>query len=34
MSTFFIVLGILVVVNFLLLQFSCNKTIESDPDEE
>lgn len=34
MSTFFIVIGILIVVNFLLLQFSCNKTVESDPDEE
>ncbi len=34
MSTFFIVIGILVVVNFLLLQFSCNKGIETEPDEE
>ncbi len=34
MSTFFIVIGILIVVNFLLLQFSCNKAIETEPDEE
>lgn len=34
MTTFFIVLGILLAVNFLLLQFSCNKGAEAEPDEE
>lgn len=31
MTAIFIVIGILVVVNFLLLQFSCNEG--SDPEE-
>jgi len=34
MNTFFIIIGTLVVINFLLLRFSCNKIIEADPDEE
>ncbi len=34
MNTFFIIIGVLVVINFLLLQFSCNKVVEADPDEE
>lgn len=35
MTTFFIVLGGLLVTNFLLLQFSCNDATEHDfPEEE
>nr|CCF99851.1 hypothetical protein VIS_S18CAA120024 [uncultured Dokdonia sp.] len=34
MTTFFIVIGILVAVNFLLLQFSCNKGSEVETEEE
>lgn len=35
MTTFFIILGALLVTNFLLLQFSCNDTSETEfPDEE
>ncbi len=34
MTTFFIVIGVLVVINFLLLQFSCNKVPEPESDEE
>lgn len=31
MTTIFIAIGVLVVINFLLLQFSCNKG--KDPEE-
>jgi len=34
MIVFFIVIGILVALNFLLLQFSCNKTTDPEADEE
>ncbi len=34
MVTFFIVLGALLVTNFLLLQFSCNDTGEAGAPEE
>lgn len=34
MSAIFIVIGILVVVNFLLLQFSCNKGADPEEAEE
>lgn len=35
MVTFLIVLGALLVTNFLLLQFSCNDTAEAElPEEE
>ena len=34
MNTFIIIIGALLFVNFLLLQFSCNKSTESEPGEE
>lgn len=34
MTTFMIVLGALLVTNFLLLQFSCNDTTEPEVPEE
>lgn len=35
MVTFLVVLGALLITNFLLLQFSCNDTTEPDyPEEE
>jgi len=34
MTTFLIVLGALLVANFLLLQFSCNDATEETPEEE
>ncbi len=34
MITFFIIIGILIVINFLLLKFSCNKITEPEPGEE
>jgi len=34
MITFFVVLSILVAINFLLLRFSCNNEAKADPDEE
>jgi len=35
MTTFLIILGALLVTNYLLLQFSCNDATEPDtPDEE
>lgn len=34
MTTFLIVLGSLVGINFLLLQFSCNDATESNQKEE
>jgi len=34
MTTFLIVLGALLVANFLLLQFSCNDATEEAPEEE
>ncbi len=34
MTTFFIVLGGLLVTNFLLLQFSCNDVSEREVPEE
>lgn len=35
MTAIFIIIGILVVVNFLLLQFSCNdETVESEEGEQ
>ena len=34
MTTFLIVLGALLVTNFLLLQFSCNDSTETDVPEE
>lgn len=34
MTSFLILIGILIAVNFLLLRFSCNKSIEPEPDEE
>jgi len=34
MVTFLIVLGALLVTNFLLLQFSCNDTTEPNAPEE
>ncbi|AFL82176.1 hypothetical protein Aeqsu_2725 [Aequorivita sublithincola DSM 14238] len=34
MTTFLIVLGALLVTNFLLLQFSCNDATEPDVPEE
>ena len=34
MTTFLIILGTLLVANFLLLQFSCNKVAEPETPEE
>lgn len=34
MITFLIVLGVLLLTNFLLLQFSCNDTSDSEIAEE
>ncbi len=34
MTTFFIILGALLAMNFLLLQFSCNDVTEPDTPEE
>jgi len=34
MTTFFIVLGALLVTNYLLLQFSCNDATDEAPHEE
>lgn len=34
MTTFLIILGALLVTNFLLLQFSCNDATESEVPEE
>lgn len=34
MTTFFIVLGALLVANYLLLQFSCNDATDEAPNEE
>lgn len=34
MTSFFIIIGILIAVNFILLHFSCNSEAEPDPDEE
>jgi len=35
MTTFLIILGALLAINFLLLEFSCNDTTETDiPEEE
>lgn len=33
MTTFLIILGALLVTNFLLLQFSCNDTTEPNKDK-
>jgi len=34
MTTFFIVLGVLLVANYLLLQFSCNDTTDEATNDE
>ncbi len=34
MSTFFIILGALLAINFLLLQFSCNDSTETQHPED